>query len=80
MLVTISFEEPEFDTLVKLAMQTGMTVEQYVYHCILERIEDEYDFQCCAEAKNQMQTDPQTYTLSQAEEFLGIKEWPTNDH
>lgn len=74
MLVTISFEEPEFDTLVKLAMQTGMTVEQYVYHCVLERIEDECDSRCCAEAKNQMQTDPQTYTLSQAEEILGIKE------
>ena len=75
-MVTISFEEPEFDTLVKLAMQAGMTVEQYVYHCTLERIEDEYDSRCCAEAKNQMQTDPQTYTLGQVEEILGIKTDP----
>ncbi len=76
MNVSVSFDKIEFDTLVKLAMQTGMTVEQYVYHCVLERIEDEYDSRCCAEAKNQMQTDPQTYTLSQVEEILGIKTDP----
>ena len=76
MNVSVSFDKIEFDTLMKLAMQAGMTVEQYVCLCVLERIEDEYASRCCAEAKNQMQVDPQTYTLSQVEEILGIKTDP----
>ena len=74
MNVNISFEKPEYEALVKLAMQACMTVDQYVYHCILERIEDEHDLRCYTEAQRQMQNDPQTYSLSQAEEILGIKE------
>ena len=70
MIVTVSFEAPEYGALVKLATQAGMTVEQYICYC---DIEDENDLQCCAEGRSQMQNDPQTYTLGQVEEILGIK-------
>lgn len=76
MIVTVSFEAPEYEALVKLAIQAGMTAERYIYHCILEHIEDEHDLRCCAEARKQMQNYPQTYTLDQVEEILGIKNDP----
>ena len=74
MIVEIPFEKPEYEALSKIAKKTGMTIEQYVRCCVLECIESEYDLQRCAEAQCQMQTDPQTYTLNQVEEILGIKE------
>ena len=40
MIVDIHFEEVEYEALVKLAQQNSMTVEQYVYHCVLEHIDE----------------------------------------
>lgn len=72
MSITININAEATEAIKTLALQQGLTVDEYLNKIIAERIEDEYDLQCAEQALKEYEEDPTTYTMDEVAEHLGI--------
>ena len=56
----------------KHAQLQGLSLSEMVRRAVLEKIEDEYDQECCREALEEIKKDPRMYSLSEMKKELGL--------
>lgn len=68
-MTTLTLHLPAADTALirQYATEKGLSVSKLIRHCVLERIEDEFDLETYRKSLEAYKTLPSTYTLDEVE-------------
>lgn len=72
MIISLRLSEEDAEMIKNYARIKNMSVSELIRTAIVEKIEDEIDYESYNRAIAAFQTDPETYTLDEVEKELGI--------
>ena len=72
MIISLRLSEEDAEMIKNYARIKNMSVSELIRTAIVEKIEDEIDYESYTRAIATFQTDPETYTLDEVEKELGI--------
>ena len=72
MTISMRLNEQDAALMKQYAEFSGLTVSEMIRRTVLEKIEEEYDLQAYQKAWAAYQADPQTLTLNEVEQELGL--------
>ncbi len=70
--ISIELSDTDFDLVKQFAAIHGISVSEYMRHCILEQIEDELDLKACNDALEEYKANPVSYPLEEVFKKLDL--------
>lgn len=72
MAISVRLNEEDTELFKSYAEMNNLSLSDMIRKAVLEKIEDEYDLKCYAEAIQEYRNNPVTYSLEEVEKELGL--------
>ncbi len=72
MTISVRLSEKETELIKAYAEINHISLSDLIRNAVIEKIEDEYDLECYEKAIKEYEQNPNTYTLEEVKEELGL--------
>lgn len=72
MTISVRLSDKDTELIKAYADINNISLSDLIRNAVLEKIEDEYDLECYRKAIEEYKKNPQTYTLEEVKEELGL--------
>ena len=72
MTISVRLSDKDMELIKTYAKINNISLSDLIRNAVMEKIEDEYDLECYKKAIEEYKDNPETYTLDEVKEELGL--------